>query len=96
MNLVLDFGNTKIKAAVFSDSNDILEIFTWDKYSEQIINEIKSKYLIDSVLLCSVVTVSNEVEQHLKSNFSFVYDSTNTSVLVTGLSRTDSPEFPDR
>ena len=71
MNLVLDFGNTKIKAAVFSDSNDILEIFTWDKYSEQIINEIKGKYLIDSVLLCSVVTVANEVEQHLKSNFSF-------------------------
>ena len=71
MNLVLDFGNTKIKAAVFSDSSDILEIFTWDKYSEQIINEIKCKYLIDSVLLCSVVTVSNEVEQHLKSNFSF-------------------------
>ena len=71
MNLVLDFGNTKIKAAVFSDSNDILEIFTWDKYSEQIINEIKGKYLIDSVLLCSVVAVANEVEQHLKSNFSF-------------------------
>ena len=71
MNLVLDFGNTKIKAAVFSDSNDILEIFTWDKYSEQIINEIKCKYLVDSVLLCSVVSVSNEVEQHLKSNFSF-------------------------
>lgn len=71
MNLVLDFGNTKIKAAVFSDSNEILEIFTWDNYSEQTINEIKGKYLIDSVLLCSVVAVSNEVEDYLKSNFSF-------------------------
>ena len=71
MNLVLDFGNTKIKAAVFSDSNEILEIFTWDHDSEQTINEIKGKYLIDSVLLCSVVAVSNEVEDYLKSNFSF-------------------------
>ena len=71
MNLVLDFGNTKIKAAVFSQSNEILEIFTWDNYSEQTINEIKGKYLIDSVLLCSVVAVSNEVEDYLKSNFSF-------------------------
>ena len=74
MNLVLDFGNTKIKAAVFSDNNEILEIFTWDNYSEQTINEIKGKYLIDSVLLCSVVAVSNEVEDYLKSNFHFILD----------------------
>lgn len=71
MNLVLDFGNTKIKAAVFSDNNDILEIYTWDSYSEETIKQIKCKYLIDSVLLCSVVAVSEEIEDYLKSNFSF-------------------------
>ena len=71
MNLVLDFGNTKIKAAVFSDSNEILEIFTWENYNKDVINEIKDKYLIDSVLLCSVVAVSEEIEKHLKSSFSF-------------------------
>jgi type III pantothenate kinase len=71
MNLVLDFGNTKIKAAVFSESNEILEIFTWDAYCEQKINEIKSKYLIDSVLLCSVVNVAKNIEQHLMDNFPF-------------------------
>ena len=61
MNLVLDFGNTKIKAAVFSDSNEVIELFTWDNYSNNNINEIKSKYLIDNVLLCSVVEVSEEI-----------------------------------
>jgi type III pantothenate kinase len=71
MNLVLDFGNTKIKAAVFSESNEIVDIFTWETYCEQLVNDIKSKYLIDSVLLCSVVDVTENVEQHLKNNFSF-------------------------
>lgn len=71
MNLVLDFGNTKIKAAVFSETNEIEEFFTWDAYSERVIDEIKTKYLIENVLLCSVVAVSEEIEQHLKSNFSF-------------------------
>ena len=71
MNLVLDFGNTKIKAAVFSDSNEILEIFTWDNYNEDAINQIKSKYLIDSVLLCSVIAISEEIENYLKSNFTY-------------------------
>ncbi len=71
MNLVLDFGNTKIKAAVFSETNEIVEFFTWDAYSERVIDEIKAKYLIENVLLCSVVAVSEEIKQHLKSNFSF-------------------------
>jgi type III pantothenate kinase len=71
MNLVLDFGNTKIKAAVFSETNEIVEFFTWDAYNERVIDEIKAKYLIENVLLCSVVAVSEEIEQHLKSNFSF-------------------------
>jgi type III pantothenate kinase len=71
MNLVLDFGNTKIKAAVFSESNEIVDIFTWETYCEQLVNDIKSEYLIDSVLLCSVVDVIENVEQHLKNNFSF-------------------------
>ena len=71
MNLVLDFGNTKIKAAVFSKPNELLEIFSWDSYSNEHIEEIKVKYSIDSVLLCSVVTVPKEIEDYLKSNFSF-------------------------
>ena len=71
MNLVLDFGNTKVKAAVFSQSNEILEIFTWDNYSNEHVEEIKGKYLIDSVILCSVVAVDEDVEDYLKSNFSF-------------------------
>ena len=71
MNLVLDFGNTKIKAAVFSENNEILEIFTWDKYYEEIVDDIRCKYLIDNVLLCSVVEVSEEIESHIRANFSF-------------------------
>lgn len=71
MNLVLDFGNTKIKAAVFSENNEILEIFTWDNYNKDAINQIKSKYLIDSVLLCSVIAISEEIENYLKSNFTY-------------------------
>ena len=71
MNLVLDFGNTKVKAAVFSETNEILKIFSWDNYSAELIDEIKCKYLIDSVILCSVVDITDEIENHLKSNFTY-------------------------
>ena len=71
MNLVLDFGNTKIKAAVFSDSNEIVDIFTWEEYDKNAIDQIKAKYLVDSALLCSVVEVSEEIEDHIKSDLSF-------------------------
>ena len=71
MNLVLDFGNTKIKAAVFSDENKIVEIFTWEEYNKETISRIKAKYLIDSALLCSVVAVSEEIEEDIKAGLSF-------------------------
>lgn len=71
MNLVLDFGNTKIKAAVFSDDNEVQEIFTWEEYKEELVDEIKSKYQIDSLLLCSVVEVPEKVQEHLKSGLSY-------------------------
>lgn len=91
MNLVLDFGNTKIKAAVFSESNEILEIFTWEEYSEDTINEVKCKYLIDSVLLCSVVDISERIENHLKSNFSF-YIRLNSSTSLPIKNNYSTPE----
>ncbi len=71
MNLVLDFGNTKIKAAVFSDKNEIVEIFTWEEYNRDAINKIKANYHIDSALLCSVVSVSEEIEEHIKADLSY-------------------------
>lgn len=81
MNLVLDFGNTKIKAAVFSDSNEIVEIFTWEEYNKEAINQIKTKYNIDSVLLCSVVDISNEIDEHIKNKFSYYLKLDSTTSL---------------
>ena len=71
MNLVLDFGNTKIKAAVFSDSDKIEETFTWGQLDLETISRIGKEYQIDSVLLCSVVDVPTETETFLKSNFPY-------------------------
>ena len=71
MNLVLDFGNTKIKAAVFSDSDKIEETFTWGQLDLETISRIGKEYQIDSVLLCSVVDVQTETETFLKSNFPY-------------------------
>ena len=68
MNLVLDFGNTKIKAAVFSEMNGLLETFVWEELNLDAICEICKNYEIDSAILCSVVDVPTQLETYLKTN----------------------------
>lgn len=71
MNLVLDLGNTKVKAAVFSDQDEILELFTWESIEIDKIGQIISKYLIDSAILCTVVKDTIEIENYLESNVQY-------------------------
>lgn len=91
MNLVLDFGNTKIKAAVFSEKDEIQEVFVWKNFEVDLILQIKHKYLIDSVLLCSVVDISNEIEEFLKANFTF-YIRLNSDTKLPIINKYSSPK----
>lgn len=71
MNFVLDFGNTKIKAAVFSEMNGLLETFVWEELNLDAICEICKNYEIDSAILCSVVDVPTQLETYLKTNLKY-------------------------
>jgi len=72
MNLVVDAGNTHIKAGLFEENELIyfLETFELDEILKYI-----SNYKIENTLLCSVITISDEwlTELKKKSNL-FILD----------------------
>ena len=71
MNLVIDIGNSRTKAAIFS-KKELVESFIYDKLSfDQLTDLIKRYPGIDQVILSTVSLVDQDVLYYLKSKFSF-------------------------
>lgn len=80
MNLTIDIGNTRVKAAVF-ENNNLVELFVFDR--KKIISEIKKitkKYIIIETIVSNVASISEKkllkldkiVKFHLISSISKV------------------------
>ncbi len=70
MNLAIDIGNSRSKAAIFS-SGELIERFAEENLSVQLLKELKSRFpKLDKVILSAVSGVSPEVTDYLKSAFS--------------------------
>ena len=71
MNLAIDIGNSRSKAAIFS-SGELIERFVDENLSVQLLKELKSRFPeLDKVILSAVSGVSPEVTDYLKSVFPF-------------------------
>ncbi|MEO6489945.1 MAG: type III pantothenate kinase [Ferruginibacter sp.] len=68
--LCLDFGNTRLKAAIFKDDQLIREIFLPDDSSETI-SQILKDYSPEKTILSSVIEHNPEIEQLLLSKTIF-------------------------
>ncbi len=83
MNLLLDFGNTRIKAAVFN-ANQILAKGSF--LNETALYEWLSKYHgIQKCLIASVTTAHEQVYTQLKQQFETHLFKTNTPIPLTNL-----------
>jgi len=70
LNLAIDIGNSRSKAAIFS-SGELIERFAEENLSVQLLKELKSRFpKLDKVILSAVSGVSPEVTDYLKSAFS--------------------------
>lgn len=70
--LILDFGNTLKKAAVFQD-NKMIELRSTDGDIVQILEDFKRQYPnLRSAILSSVVKIDLHLTHYLKSNFKFL------------------------
>ncbi len=96
MKLVLDNGNTLVKAGVF-DKKQLADIDYSPELSINFIESVKEKHKdFSKAILSSVKEVSNDVIVYLKNNFSFVEFSEKTPIPVTNLYKTPATLGRDR
>ncbi|MFT5761655.1 MAG: type III pantothenate kinase [Polaribacter sp.] len=96
MNLIIDVGNTRIKAAVF-ENDTLIEVFVFD--SNVLIEKVDlfiKKYPIDKGIISSVKNISkNELDQ-VNKFFSFLVLDSSTKVPFKNLYKTPQTLGVDR
>ena len=81
MNLVIDIGNSLIKAAVFENQNLIWsEVF--ETISERVIENHFKKYVITSAIVSSVASGNDSIEKYLKTLTSCIHLNVNTPIPI--------------
>ncbi|MEN8776864.1 MAG: type III pantothenate kinase [Polaribacter sp.] len=96
MNLIVDIGNTRVKAAVFKGDN-LLELLVFDK--EKIISEIKKNIKIKSishVILSNVASISLQKIEQLQKMATVMVVSSNLKIPFINLYQTPKTLGVDR
>ena len=97
MNLVIDFGNTFAKFALFEKEEQLeLNVFTKNQSDEIIdfLNPLKEK--VDVVIASSVIDFSEKVYNYLKQHFNFVEFTNQTPVPIINQYKTPETLGNDR
>ncbi|HYV94548.1 MAG TPA: type III pantothenate kinase [Chitinophagales bacterium] len=95
MNLALDFGNSRVKAAIF-DQRKLVHIETHFSFSIKKAAAIIRKFNVDSSILASVIHESKEIRQLLKKNTRFIKLDSSTPVPITNHYETPGTLGADR
>jgi type III pantothenate kinase len=96
MNLTIDIGNTRVKAAVFEEDK-LLELLFFDK--KVIVSEIKKitkKYIISSGIISNVGSISERKMAQLNKSFNFIVISASLKVPFKNLYKTPNTLGVDR
>jgi type III pantothenate kinase len=95
MKLILDFGNTLQKIAVF-DENQIIAFKSFKKISLKGIKDFISNYPIKSAIISSVINYPLEINKFLEKKFIFIEFSENTLIPINNLYKTPDTLGKDR
>ena len=96
MNLIIDVGNTRVKAAVF-EIDTMINIVVFDK--KRILSEIKKilkKYAISNGIMSNVASISDFELKKLQSLFQLIVLSSSTKVPFVNLYKTPKTLGVDR
>lgn len=93
--LIIDFGNTLTKIAVFQ-RDEIIRLQTTDRVSTQLLQELKDLFNLEHAIISSVTTIPDEVINYLQSQFLLIQLNHNTAVPVTNLYQTPETLGNDR
>lgn len=76
MNLIIDIGNTKIKAAVFEqDTLKLKEVISYDNWQESIESILKKNATIQNIVVSSVSKIDNKAFSFLHSDYNLFFVS---------------------
>ncbi len=81
MKLVLDFGNTLQKIAIF-DGHQMLEMHAFKKVTLQKLMQIIKKYPIKSAILSAVIHYPIEIKSFLELHFKFIEFTATTPIPI--------------
>ncbi len=81
MKLILDFGNTLQKAAIF-DHNQLIAIKAFKKISLKNIQDFIASFTIESAILSSVINYNKDIYSYLQTNFRFIELATDTPIPI--------------
>ena len=85
MNLVLDFGNTNVKLAIFNNGQ-LIELELFRKISlEKVKNYIKSRHGIKNCILSSVIDHPVAINQFLRDSYFFIDLNENSPIPIINL-----------
>ena len=96
MNLAIDIGNTRVKAAVFEEDK-LIELLVFDKkiiVSEK--NKIIKKHTISAGIISNVGTISESKLAQLNKSFNFIVISASLKVPFNNLYKTPNTLGVDR
>jgi len=90
MKLIIDFGNTLKKIAVF-DKNKLVQLYTYEEFNICVLKEIVEKHpKINSAIISSVINYPKEIDDFLTTNFFFIKLNSETHIPITN--RYESPK----
>ena len=95
MKLILDFGNTLQKIAVF-DKNQMIAFKAFSKISLKEIKKFIINYPIHSAIISSVIYYPNEIKEFLLIKFNLIEFSENTPIPINNLYKTPETLGKDR
>lgn len=90
MRLIIDFGNTLKKIAIF-DKNELLQLYTYEDFNVKILKKIAEKHpKISSAIISSVINYPKNIDDFLEKNYFFIKLNSETPIPITN--KYKSPE----
>jgi type III pantothenate kinase len=93
--LVIDFGNTLTKAAIFQN-NKILKLITSELFTIEQLESLKREFAPRYAIVAAVVELHDDLLQYLNANFSLILLDHQTLIPITNLYKTPRTLGKDR
>jgi len=95
LNLIIDIGNTRTKAAIFSKGK-IRKKVIWEKCNLKTVKPFVEKYNITNAALSSTANVSKRVEQFLQKEYFYIRLDHTTKLPIVNKYKTPKTLGKDR